>query len=105
MVLGRTEDRALFWLRLGVHTLVAGATGAGKASAVHGLLIGLGPAIRAGVVQVHGIDLKGGMELGMARPCLTRCATTPAQAVAVLEDAADRHGRPSRPVGGSHPGA
>ena len=40
--------------RLGVHTLVAGATGAGKASAVHGLLIGLGPAIKAGVVQVHG---------------------------------------------------
>ncbi len=88
VVLGRTEDGGPFSIRLGVHTLVAGATGAGKASAVHGLLIGLGPAIRAGVVQVHGIDLKGGMELGMARPCLTRCATTPAQAVIVLEEAA-----------------
>ncbi len=88
VVLGRTEDVGPFSIRLGVHTLVAGATGAGKASAVHGLLIGLGPAIRAGVVQVHGIDLKGGMELGMARPCLTRCATTPAQAVVVLEEAA-----------------
>jgi len=88
VALGRTEDGAAFSMRLGVHTLVAGATGAGKASAVHGLLIGLGPAIRVGVVQVHGIDLKGGMELGMARPCLTRCATTPAQAVIVLEDAA-----------------
>jgi len=87
-VLGRTEDGGAFSIRLGVHTLVAGATGAGKASAVHGLLIGLGPAIRAGVVQVHGIDLKGGMELGMARPCLTRCATTPAEAVVVLEEAA-----------------
>jgi S-DNA-T family DNA segregation ATPase FtsK/SpoIIIE len=86
--LGRTEDGGEFSVRLGVHTLVAGATGAGKASAVHGLLIGLGPAIRTGVVQVHGIDLKGGMELGMARPCLTRCATTPAQAVIVLEEAA-----------------
>lgn len=75
-------------MRLGVHTLVAGATGAGKASAVHGLLIGLGPAIQVGVVQVHGIDLKGGMELGMARPCLTRCATTPVQAVVVLKEAA-----------------
>lgn len=88
VVLGRTEDRALFVLRLGVHTLVAGATGAGKASAVHGLLIGLGPSIRAGLVHVHGIDLKGGMELGMARPCLTRCATTPSHAVIVLEEAA-----------------
>jgi S-DNA-T family DNA segregation ATPase FtsK/SpoIIIE len=88
VVLGRTEDGGEFSIRLGVHTLVAGATGAGKASAVHGLLIGLGPAIRTGVVQVHGIDLKGGMELGMARPCLTRCATTPAQAVVVLEEAA-----------------
>jgi S-DNA-T family DNA segregation ATPase FtsK/SpoIIIE len=88
VVLGRTDDGAPFSIRLGVHTLVAGATGAGKASAVHGLLIGLGPGIRAGVVQVHGIDLKGGMELGMARPCLTRCATTPVQAVLVLEDAA-----------------
>jgi len=88
VVLGRTEDGGAFSIRLCVHTLVAGATGAGKASAVHGLLIGLGPAIRAGVVQVHGIDLKGGMELGMARPCLTRCATTPAQAVVVLEEAA-----------------
>jgi S-DNA-T family DNA segregation ATPase FtsK/SpoIIIE len=87
VVLGRTEDGGPFSIRLGVHTLVAGATGAGKASAVHGLLIGLGPAIRAGVVQVHGIDLKGGMELGMARACLTRCATTPAQAVIVLEEA------------------
>jgi len=88
VALGRTEDGGPFSMRLGVHTLVAGATGAGKASAVHGLLIGLGPAIRAGVVQVHGIDLKGGMELGMARPCLTRCATTPPEAVVVLEEAA-----------------
>jgi S-DNA-T family DNA segregation ATPase FtsK/SpoIIIE len=88
VVLGRTEDGGAFSIRLGVHTLVAGATGAGKASAVHGLLIGLGPAIRAGVVQVHGIDLKGGMELGMGRPCLTRCATTPGEAAVVLEDAA-----------------
>ncbi len=88
VVLGLTDDGAPFSIRLGLHTLVAGATGAGKASAVHGLVIGLGPAVSAGVVQVHGIDLKGGMELGMARPCLTRCATTPAEAVIVLEDAA-----------------
>jgi S-DNA-T family DNA segregation ATPase FtsK/SpoIIIE len=88
VVLGRTEDGDPFSLALGVHTLVAGATGSGKASAVHGLLIGLAPATSAGVVEVHGIDLKGGMELGMAARLLTRCATTPAEAVVVLEEAA-----------------
>jgi len=88
VVLGRTEDGDPFSLLLGVHTLVAGATGSGKASAVHGLLIGLAPAVNTGVVEVHGIDLKGGMELGMAARLLTRCATTPVEAVVVLEDAA-----------------
>jgi len=88
VALGRTEDGDPFSLLLGVHTLVAGATGSGKASAVHGLLIGLAPAINAGVVEVHGVDLKGGMELGMAARLLTRCATTPGEAVVVLEDAA-----------------
>jgi len=43
VVLGQTEDGDPFSLTLGVHTLVAGATGSGKASAVHGLLIGLAP--------------------------------------------------------------
>jgi len=88
VVLGQTEDGHPFSLALGVHTLVAGATGSGKASAVHGLLIGLAPAVTAGVVEVHGVDLKGGMELGMAARLLTRCATTPVEAVVVLEDAA-----------------
>jgi S-DNA-T family DNA segregation ATPase FtsK/SpoIIIE len=86
--LGRTEDGASFSLALGVHTLVAGGTGSGKASAVHGLLIGLAPGVNAGAVEVHGIDLKGGMELGMTARLLTRLATTPAEAVVVLEDAA-----------------
>jgi S-DNA-T family DNA segregation ATPase FtsK/SpoIIIE len=88
VVLGRTEDGGPFSIALGVHTLVAGATGSGKASAVHGLLIGLAPVTSAGVVEVHGIDLKGGMELGMAARLLTRSATTPAEAVVVLEEAA-----------------
>jgi len=86
--LGQTEDGASFSVALGVHTLVAGTTGSGKASAVHGLLIGLAPAVNAGTVEVHGIDLKGGMELGMTARLLTRFATTPGGAVVVLEDAA-----------------
>lgn len=86
--LGRREDGGEMSIPLGPHMLLAGSSGAGKAGGIHGVLAGLGPAIRDGVVQVHGIDLKGGMELRMAGGMLTRCATTPPEAVALLEDAA-----------------
>jgi DNA segregation ATPase FtsK/SpoIIIE, S-DNA-T family len=59
---------------LGTHTLVAGATGAGKGSVLQSLLLGLGPAIRDGLVQVWAIDPKGGMELGKGRALYTRFA-------------------------------
>ena len=41
------------------------------------LLLNLAPAIRSGLVQVHGVDLKGGMELGLGTRLFTRYATTP----------------------------
>jgi len=75
-------------VRLGPHTLVAGSSGSGKASMIWSLLIGLAPAIRSNLVQVHGIDLKGGMELTMGRKLLTSYATDPAEAVQLLEDVA-----------------
>nr|WP_244893127.1 FtsK/SpoIIIE domain-containing protein [Agreia bicolorata] len=73
-------------VRLGPHTLVAGSSGSGKASMIWSLLLGLAPAIRSNLVQVHGIDLKGGMELTMGRKLLTSYATDPAEAVYLLED-------------------
>ena len=79
-----------WWLRVaGTHTLVAGSSGSGKASLVWGVTIGLAPAIARGEAQVHGIDLKGGVELGMGKDLFTRYAVTPAEAVVVLEDAVD----------------
>ncbi len=77
---------APWWLNVRVSTLVGGSTGAGKGSVMWGLLVGLAPAIHAGTVRVHGVDLKGGMELALGGPLFTSWATTPADAVALLED-------------------
>jgi S-DNA-T family DNA segregation ATPase FtsK/SpoIIIE len=51
---------------LGRHTLVAGVTGAGKGSVLQSIVRATAPLIRSGVVQLYGIDPKGGMELGAA---------------------------------------
>src|SRR5690625_3030519 len=88
MGIDTTDDD--WWLRIaGTHTLVAGSSGSGKASLVWGVTIGLAPAIARGEAQVHGIDLKGGVELGMGKDLFTRYAVTPAEAVVVLEDAVE----------------
>ncbi|WP_392507520.1 FtsK/SpoIIIE domain-containing protein [Naumannella halotolerans] len=86
---GRTEDSTTWWLPL-ISTLVAGCTGAGKASVMWSTILALAPSIRSGLVELHGIDLKGGMELTMGRRLFTRTATTPAEAVQLLEDAVTR---------------
>jgi S-DNA-T family DNA segregation ATPase FtsK/SpoIIIE len=86
--MGCTEDNTVWVLDVRVSTLVAGTSGSGKASLVWSLLFGLAPAVRAGLVEVHGIDLKGGMEFGMGRPLFTRYAQTPDVAVQLLEEAA-----------------
>ena len=88
LLMGRTEDDQPWLLDVRVSTLVAGTSGSGKASLVWSLLFGLAPAVRAGLVEVHGIDLKGGMEFGMGRPLFTRYAQTGDVAVQLLEDAA-----------------
>lgn len=62
VTMGRTEEGDDWRLRLGPHTLVAGASGSGKASIVWALLLGLAGAVRSGMVEVWGVDLKGGME-------------------------------------------
>jgi S-DNA-T family DNA segregation ATPase FtsK/SpoIIIE len=87
-VMGRTEDGDRWRLDLRVSTLVAGSAGSGKASAMWGLMLALAPGIRAGLVEVAGIDLKGGMELAMGRALFTRYATDPVEAMVVLEDTA-----------------
>lgn len=72
-----------------IHTLVAGMTGAGKGSVMWSLLVALAPAVHAGTVRLVGVDLKAGMELTHAPALFSALATTPEQAVAVLEREAD----------------
>lgn len=86
--LGLDEDGRIWGLPLGVSTLTAGATGAGKGSVLWSFVINQGPRIALGDLQLWGIDLKGGMELSMGLPMFTRCATDPAEAVVMLEEAA-----------------
>ncbi len=87
--LGRTEDGRPWRLPLGLSTLVAGSSGSGKASLIWGLMFALGPAIKAGLVQVHGIDLKGGMEFVHGRGAVHPLRPNrPDHAVILLEDAA-----------------
>lgn len=85
--MGRTSTGEAWRLRLGPHTLVAGSSGSGKASLVWGLLLGLAQPIRDGVVEVWGVDRKGGMELALGRPLLTRFAYDAQRSVILLEDA------------------
>ena len=95
---GRTETGEAWTVRLsGTHGLVAGATGSGKGSVIQSIIRALAPGIAAGLVEVWGVDPKGGMELGPVRPLLARFArpdttgthTHPAEPlVELLEEAA-----------------
>lgn len=83
--MGRCEDGNVWRLPVGPHTLVAGCSGAGKGSVFWSFAFGLAPAVSARRVQVHGIDLKGGMEVLMGADLFTMRATNAAEAVVVLE--------------------
>jgi S-DNA-T family DNA segregation ATPase FtsK/SpoIIIE len=83
---GRTEYGQDWHVPLaGGHTLVAGASGAGKNSAMWCPLVSIAPAIRDGLVRVSGIDPKG-MELAYGRRIFHRYAVTGTDALAVLDD-------------------
>lgn len=69
----------------GSHTLVGGATGAGKGSLMWAPLLSIAPAIRDGLVRVNGIDPKG-MELAYGRDVFHRYAVTSPDALALLDD-------------------
>ena len=85
VVMGRRSDGAEWWLPVGPHTLVAGSSGSGKGSVFWSLAFGLAPEVRSGRVQLHGVDLKGGMEILMGAGLFTTRATSAAEAVASLE--------------------
>lgn len=85
--MGMNSSGALWSIRLGAHTLVAGASGSGKASLVWGMLLGLAEPIHAGLVEVWGIDRKGGMELALGQSLLTRFASDAQRSVVLMEEA------------------
>ena len=86
---GRTEYGQDWHVPLaGGHTLVAGASGAGKNSAMWCPLVSIAPAIRDDLVRVSGIDPKG-MELAFGRRIFARYAVTGTDALAVLDDLID----------------
>ncbi len=102
--MGLREDGNLWSLRLlGRHLLVAGVTGAGKGSILQSVIRPCCPAVRSGLVRLHGIDPKGGMELGAAgaRVLYHRLATDdPAEQLELLEDLVGRmRGRARRLAG------
>ena len=86
---GRTEYGQDWHVPLaGGHTLVAGASGAGKNSVMWCPLVSIAPAIRDGWVRVSGIDPKG-MELAYGRGIFHRYAVTGGEALAVLDELID----------------
>jgi DNA segregation ATPase FtsK/SpoIIIE, S-DNA-T family len=86
---GRTEYGQDWHVPLaGGHTLVAGATGAGKNSVMWCPLVTIAPAIRDGLVRVSGIDPKG-MELAYGRRIFHRYAVTGTEALTVLDELLD----------------
>lgn len=98
--IGVTEDGVPWVVQVaGRHLLVAGATGAGKGSVVWSILVGLAPAVHAGVVRLWVIDPKGGMEFGAATALFDRFVHTTGTptvellraAAALVQERADRY--------------
>lgn len=84
--IGLREDGRTWEWSIRVSTLTAGASGSGKGSLLWGLVIGLGPAVKASLVKLYGVDLKGGMELAMGRGLFEQVATTTDEATRLLVD-------------------
>jgi S-DNA-T family DNA segregation ATPase FtsK/SpoIIIE len=87
---GRREDGQVWVVRVrGTHLLIAGSTGAGKASLLWSIIRAMLPALRAGLVRVWAADPKL-MELAYGRAIFDtygRYETSPAAILAMLEDA------------------
>ena len=88
--IGRREDGSPWLIRLhGTHVLIAGSTGAGKASLLWSIVRAILPAMRAGIVRVLAADPKL-MELAFGRTLFERYgayASDPASIVTMLEEA------------------
>jgi S-DNA-T family DNA segregation ATPase FtsK/SpoIIIE len=88
---GLREDGQLWLIRLaGTHVLITGATGSGKGSVLASILRAVAPSVSAGLVQLWGIDPKGGMEFLPSRALFARLAVDDFEEMAdLLDDATE----------------
>lgn len=85
--LGRRQDGTPWWLQvLGRQTLVVGCSDSGKGSVLWGCCCGLARPVWTDTVRLHGIDLKGGVELAMGERLFVSHAYDGAAAVQLLRD-------------------
>ncbi|NEW58144.1 hypothetical protein GV794_21170 [Nocardia cyriacigeorgica] len=85
---GVTEHGRSWLLKvLYVHILLAGAMGSGKGSVLWSIISGIGPAIKAGLVDVWMADPKGGMEFWRGRRLWVRFEWDGPGILAMLEEA------------------
>lgn len=85
VTIGRRADGTPWRLDLaGRHTLVVGRSGSGKGSIFWGVAGNLAPAAHAGLAQLWGIDLKGGVEVAIGAPMFSHVAMDEGSAVRVL---------------------
>lgn len=85
---GMREDGRVWLLRvLHAHILLAGATGSGKGSVLWSIIRGIGPAIKAGYVDVWMADPKGGMEFGRGEELWVRFQWTADGILEMLNEA------------------
>lgn len=86
-LLGRRQNGKPFRLQvIERQTLVVGASGSGKGSFLWGVCCSLAPAVAVDGVRLHGIDLKGGVELAMGERLFSRRAYDPESALQLLRD-------------------
>ncbi len=85
VTLGRCSDGQPWRLELaGRHTLVVGRSGSGKGSLFWGVAGNFAPAAHAGLVNLWGIDLKGGVEVAVGAPMFSHVAMNEDDAVRLL---------------------
>lgn len=70
-------DGGIIMIPPGLHTFIAGRTGAGKSRLIGQILINLLPDILSGTAMMYGIDLKDGVELGPWRHWMRGMADEP----------------------------